>query len=81
MSAIAILALGSVVLPTTADAKDGGHMRRVRLQDNCDPATFNAAIPSAPGAPPTCAMHGNGRTVTFAEFLTKLNPMDSGHRE
>ena len=76
MSAIAILALGSVVLPTTADAKDGGHVRRVRLQDNCDPATFDAAI-----APGTCLPHGNGRTVTFAEFLTKLNPQDFGHRE
>ena len=78
--AIAILALGTIAIPGSADA-NGPHTRRVRLQDNCDPATFNEAIPSPPGQPPICIPHGNGRTTTFAQFLAKLNPVDFGHEK
>ena len=73
-SAIAILALGFVLFPATADARAGGPVRQVKMQDNCDPATFNAAI-----GPGTCVIHGNHPTVTFADFLAKLNPVDFGH--
>ncbi len=78
--AIAILALGTIAIPGSADAH-GPHSRRVRLLDNCDPATFNEAIPSPPGQPPTCIPHGKKHTVTFAEFLAELNPSDFGHED
>jgi plastocyanin len=71
-SAIAVLALGSIALPTVADAR-GVHVRAVRLQDRCDPATFNAAL--GDGA---CIPHGNQKTITFAKFLETLNPIDFG---
>ena len=74
-SAIAILALGSVVFPATADAKDGGHARRVRLEDNCDPASFNARFGDG-----ICVDHGRGRTTTLDQFLAKLNPWISDTR-
>ena len=75
-SAIAILALGIVLLPAT-DASAGGPVRQVKMQDNCDPATFNAAIGDG-----TCVLHGNGQTgVTFADFLAKLNPVAFGHAD
>ena len=75
--AIAILALGTLAIPTTAQAKDGhdhGHSRRVRLLDNCDPATFNAAFGDG-----ICVPHGNKPTTPLPEFLAKLNPADGGH--
>jgi len=78
VSALAVLTIGAVALPSTADAKDGGHVRKVRMQDRCDPASFNAAIPAQPGQPPTCQDH-NGELVTFDEFLAQLNPVDGGH--
>ena len=77
VGAVAILALGSMTLPAVANA-DGGHVRDVRLQDRCDPASFNVAIPPQPGGPPTCIPH-SGQRVTFAQFLAKLNPVDFGH--
>jgi len=78
LSAIAVLTIGAVALPANADAKNGGHVRKVRLQDRCDPASFNAAIPQPEGQPPTCIPH-NGELVTFDEFLAQLNPVDFGH--
>ena len=71
--AIAILALGALAIPTTADAR-GVHVRKVRLQDRCDPASFNAAF----GPPDVCVPHG-GQLITVDEFLAKLNPADGGH--
>jgi plastocyanin len=76
--AIAVLALGAMAMPSVADAR-GVHIRDVRLQDRCDPATFNAAIPSPPGAPPTCIPHGNQKTVEFGDFIATVNPVDFGH--
>ncbi len=78
-SAIAVLAIGLVALPASADA-GGVHTRSVRLQDRCDPASFNAAIPSPPGQPPTCIPH-SGQRITFAQFFAKLNPVDFGHEK
>jgi hypothetical protein len=77
-SAIALLSLGALAIPATADAR-GVHIRDVRLQDRCDPETFNAAIPSPPGAPPTCIPHGGQETVPFGDFIAKVNPVDFGH--
>ena len=80
-SAIAVLAIGLVALPTSAaDAKGGGgHVRRVRMLDRCDPASFNAAL-QQPGDPPICVPH-SGELVTFDEFLAQLNPEDFGHEK
>jgi hypothetical protein len=47
--------------------------RRVDIRDECDPATFNAAI-----GPGTCVGDGD---VTFNEFLSQLNPVDFGHED
>ena len=73
-SAIAILVLGSVAIPASADAH-GSHTRRVRLQDKCDPATFNATFGDG-----VCQPHP-GNTVKVDEFLAKLNPVDFGHED
>jgi plastocyanin len=71
-SAVAILALGSIALPAVADAR-GVHVRKVRLEDRCDPASFNLVIGEG-----TCIPHDNGN-ITFAEFAEELNPDDFGH--
>lgn len=53
--------LASVVPSNASDERDG---KRVRIKDDCDPATFNAAIGSG-----TC--RGKGDT-TFGEFIAEL---------
>lgn len=78
MSAVAVVALAGLAFPASADAKNGGHVRMVRMQDRCDPATFNADPPVGPGIGNICAPH-NGELVTWAEFLDQLNPVDFGH--
>jgi len=63
------LALAALTLaPYSANAAKSGNS--VRIEDRCEPESFNAAI-----GPGTCA--GNG-TTTFLEFLDKLNPVDFG---
>jgi plastocyanin len=63
------LALAALTLaPYSANAAKSGN--RVRVEDRCEQASFDAAI-----APGTCV--GNG-TTTFDEFLAKLNPVDFG---
>ena len=75
--AIAVLTLGTIAIPASAQADGGGgNTRRVRLQDNCDPATFNAAFGDG-----ICIPHGDDDTVLLDEFLAKLNPVDLGHPE
>jgi plastocyanin len=73
--AAAFVALSLLVpaVPVLADQGGSGSVRQVRLEDRCDPATFNAAI-----GPGTCAAH-KGERVTFAAFLARLNPVDFGH--
>jgi hypothetical protein len=82
-SAVAILAIGAVAMPASADqGRHRGHGRegrqdeneRVTLNDNCDPATFNAVL-----GPDACVAHGAAPTVTLGEFFAKLNPVDFGH--
>src|SRR5262245_14266781 len=57
------------VLTLTVSGLVASEKRVVRLQDNCDPATFNLAV-----GPNTCV--GDGE-VTFPEFLAAL--FDGGH--
>jgi hypothetical protein len=71
--AIAIAALAGLAIPASADAKHGGHVRKVRMQDRCDPASFNATFGDG-----VCQPH-NGELVTVDEFLAQLNPVDFGH--
>jgi len=70
-TAIAVAALAGLAIPASADAKNGGHVRKVRLQDRCDPATFNAEPPVGPGLGDICAPH-SGQLITFADFAAAL---------
>jgi hypothetical protein len=54
--------VATLVFAVAAGASDGS--RHVRATDDCDPATFNAAV-----GPGTCV--GNGRT-TFPDFRAQL---------
>ncbi len=60
-----IVALGAA--PSWADSGGG----RVRMEDRCDPTTFNANV-----APGVCVKDGG---VTFSEFVAALNPKTGGH--
>jgi len=62
-SAFVAIAAAAVLLliPVSAWAND-----TVKIRDDCDPTTFNAAVP---GTPPTCV--GKGHT-TFANFRAQL---------
>src|SRR3954454_21158820 len=71
-TAIAVAALAGLAIPASADAKNGGHVRKVRMQDRCDPATFNAMFGDG-----VCQPH-NGELITVGEFLSHLNPVDFG---
>lgn len=55
----------------TASANRGNDAETVRMLDDCDPATFNAAI-----GPGTCV--GDGDT-TFEEFINELADGGDGH--
>jgi plastocyanin len=66
-SAVAVVLATALVAPSGAgadDGKGGGDSKRVRILDDCDPATFNAVI-----GPGTCT--GDGET-TFADFFAQL---------
>jgi len=72
MQKLAILATGLVVLvgftwTSVATAQVNSNNPTVRLVDNCDPATFNAAI-----GPGTCLPSPHRFDTTFAEFLGLL---------
>ena len=62
---VTALLLGTAVLAApSAGAREDGDSQRVRLIDDCDPATFNAAI-----GPGTCVKQGD---TTFTDFLAQL---------
>ena len=65
------VSVGAVTLMTAITVASG--VRQLRLEDKCDPATFNAAVGDG-----TCVGDGD---VTFDEFLEKLNPVDFGHED
>jgi plastocyanin len=66
MSAMTLLLGTTLVAPSVAGADEGkgGDSKRVRIFDDCDPATFNAAI-----EPGTCK--GDGETL-FGDFIAQL---------
>lgn len=68
---IALLAAASlsVLFAAPAPASNSGMEQRVRVADDCDPASFNAAI-----GPGTCT---GGGDVTFDRFVAAL--ADGGH--
>ena len=70
--ATASLVLAGTALQGTAIADDGGMTRTVRIEDRCEPTSFNAAIGAG-----TCVPNEHG-DVTFGEFLEELNPADFG---
>jgi plastocyanin len=65
------VSLGACVLMVAMTKASG--VRKVDVEDRCDPASFNAAIGDG-----TCVGDGD---VTFAEFLEFLNPVDFGHEK
>ena len=67
LAVVASLAVG--LAPATAAARDS---RDIRIEDRCDPATFNAAV-----GPGTCVRRPG---VTFEELFERVNPQDGGHR-
>ena len=73
VSALAIAALAGLAIPASVDAKNGGHVRKVRMQDRCEPVSFNA-FGNANGLGDVCAPH-NGELITFDEFAAALNPV------
>src|SRR3954465_15476071 len=54
-----VTAAASLVLPVSAFADS----RTIKMRDDCDPTTFNIAVPATP---PTCV--GDGKTL-FSDFL------------
>jgi plastocyanin len=73
MQKLAILASGLAVLvgswvtgTKVATAQVNSNDPKIALVDNCDPATFNAAIPGA------CAMTPHRHDTTFGEFVGLL---------
>src|SRR3954468_16816621 len=72
-TAIAVAALAGLAIPASADAKNGGHVRKVRLQDRCEPVSFNA-FGNSQGLGDVCSPH-SGQLITFDEFFAALNPV------
>lgn len=60
--------------PTTlrADRSSHDHMKMVRMMDECDPATFNAAIGAG-----TCVRNGGMKFDQFISVLTRLQTVPS----
>jgi plastocyanin len=57
-----VLVAAAVLFPVAASADP----TTIRMKDDCDPVTFNLAIPAVP---PTCV--GDG-TTTFGDFISQL---------
>ena len=69
VTAIGVSSLASVFLiisPTPSGASPG---KSVRIFDDCDVSSFNAAVPAPPNGPPTCV--GDGET-TFPDFIAEV---------
>jgi hypothetical protein len=58
-----VLIVGGLLWASTTAAA-ASETRRIRISDDCDPATFNAAV-----GPGTCVGHGE---TTFNEFLAEI---------
>jgi plastocyanin len=61
----AVAAIVALLLSATAVADPS----TIRMKDDCEPVSFNLAVPSGPGQAPTCV--GNGET-TFDDFIGQL---------
>jgi len=64
VGAISVAALASAITYTSG-------LETVRIEDRCDPDSFNAAVPSDPGAPPTCVPIDRGGTIEFDDFIQR----------
>jgi plastocyanin len=64
--------VATVAVMAPAALADGPKVEQVKLLDQCEPASFNAAFGAG-----FCQRTGSG--VSFAEFSAKLNPTDFGH--
>jgi plastocyanin len=71
------MSIAVLVVLWTMGMSNAGEVR-VKMWDECDPATFNANPPVGPGAGVICDKDFDGG-VTFAEFLSFLSPAAFGH--
>lgn len=63
-----VAAMASSLLPIFAASGSASSGEVIKIRDNCDPTTFNAAI-----GPDTCVREGNnGQRVTFDRFIDRL---------
>lgn len=72
IGAVLLVAVAALGTAGSAFANRGNPERTIRMQDDCDAATFNAAV-----GPGTCV--GDGRTA-FADFLAAITPTSSPAR-
>lgn len=74
VSAVGVALATALAAPTGAGAHEGGRgdVQRVRVTDDCDPVSFNAAL----GDQEACLAPGD---TTFADFLAQL--VDEGEAD
>ena len=71
-STVRLIVVGSLLVAVAAVAAVASEgSRSFRIRDDCEAATFNAAVPAPPGAPPTCQPSFGGET-TFQKFIDEL---------
>jgi plastocyanin len=70
LSLTSALLAGTLTATTTASSADSGKVE-VRMRDECEPASFNAALGAG-----ACVGDGD---VTFDEMLATLTPAAGGH--
>jgi len=75
--AVGVVMLTSLTIANPVEAR-GQHVKEVRLEDRCDPATFNAAPPDGLGDGACVPFKKRGGTVTLQEVFAQLNPADFG---
>lgn len=72
--ATALAVASTFTVATVASADNGGgkgHVEKIQALDNCDPASFNAAL-----GPGTCApVKKSKKPLTFGDFLTQFDPV------
>ena len=73
-----VLVLTSLALTSPAQASDSNTLIEVRMEDRCDPATFNGPVPVGLG-PGSCVPVKERGTVTLAELVDTLLSGEFGH--
>jgi hypothetical protein len=72
-----LIVLTSLAISNPVEAR-GRHVIDVRLEDRCDPATFNVPFPDGLGEGACTPVEERGGTLTLQEVFAQLNPVDFG---